>query len=86
MVFISRYISPLGGITLASDGETLTGLWFDGRNTLGTPCRMRIARRNARYSGWQSAGWTHISPDSSRTSRRRSPCGDRRSGWRYGSS
>ena len=23
--------SPLGGITLASDGEALTGLWFDGQ-------------------------------------------------------
>ena len=35
MVFISRYISPLGGITLASDGETLTGLWFDGQKYFG---------------------------------------------------
>lgn len=26
-----HYISPLGGITMASDGETLTGLWFDGQ-------------------------------------------------------
>jgi methylated-DNA-[protein]-cysteine S-methyltransferase len=25
------YPSPLGGITLASDGESLTGLWFDGQ-------------------------------------------------------
>lgn len=25
------YDSPLGGITLASDGENLTGLWFDGQ-------------------------------------------------------
>lgn len=24
-----HYISPLGGITLASDGEALTGLWFN---------------------------------------------------------
>ena len=23
--------SPLGSITLASDGEALTGLWFDGQ-------------------------------------------------------
>lgn len=28
---IFHYISPLGGITLASDGEVLTGLWFDGQ-------------------------------------------------------
>ena len=26
----SHYDSPLGGITLASDGAALTGLWFDG--------------------------------------------------------
>ncbi len=29
--YVSRYTSPLGGITLASDGEYLTGLWFDGQ-------------------------------------------------------
>ena len=28
---IRHYISPLGGITLASDGEALTGLWFEGQ-------------------------------------------------------
>ena len=26
-----RYVSPLGGITLAGDGDALTGLWFDGQ-------------------------------------------------------
>ena len=26
-----HYDSPLGGITLAGDGEALTGLWFDGQ-------------------------------------------------------
>jgi len=29
--YISSYSSPLGGITLASDGSALTGLWFDGQ-------------------------------------------------------
>lgn len=29
MDHVYNYISPLGGITLASDGEALTGLWFD---------------------------------------------------------
>ena len=37
--YIHRYSSPLGGITLASDGTGLTGLWFDGQkyfaDTLG---------------------------------------------------
>ena len=31
MEYTHHYISPLGGITLASDGEALTGLWFDGQ-------------------------------------------------------
>ena len=29
MEYITTYDSPLGNITLASDGEYLTGLWFD---------------------------------------------------------
>lgn len=29
MEYIHHYNSPLGGITMASDGESLTGLWFD---------------------------------------------------------
>lgn len=31
MEYIYHYDSPLGGITLASDGDALTGLWFDGQ-------------------------------------------------------
>lgn len=31
MDFVCRYRSPLGGMTMASDGETLVGLWFDGQ-------------------------------------------------------
>lgn len=31
MDYISLYSSPLGSITLASDGNSLTGLWFDGQ-------------------------------------------------------
>ena len=29
--YIWHYDSPLGGITLGSDGEALTGLWFNGQ-------------------------------------------------------
>lgn len=32
MNFTYRYTSPLGGITLAGNGGSLTGLWFDGQN------------------------------------------------------
>lgn len=35
MEYTHHYASPLGGITLASDGETLTGLWFDGQKYFG---------------------------------------------------
>lgn len=31
MDYICHYASPLGPITLASDGQGLTGLWFDGQ-------------------------------------------------------
>lgn len=31
MFYISKYNSPLGGITLAANGKELTGLWFDGQ-------------------------------------------------------
>ena len=31
MQYITHYQSPLGGITISSDGTSLTGLWFDGQ-------------------------------------------------------
>ncbi len=31
MDYTHHYYSPLGGITLASDGEAIVGLWFDGQ-------------------------------------------------------
>lgn len=31
MDYIHHYDSPLGGITIASDGNALIGLWFDGQ-------------------------------------------------------
>ena len=31
MEYVHHYQSPLGGITMASNGEALTGLWFDGQ-------------------------------------------------------
>lgn len=35
MQYTSHYDSPLGGITLASDGGALSGLWFDGQRHFG---------------------------------------------------
>ena len=31
MISVCRYDSQLGEITLAGEGEALTGLWFDGQ-------------------------------------------------------
>ena len=36
MRYTFNYDSPLGGITLASDGEALSGLWFDGQKYFGS--------------------------------------------------
>ena len=36
MEYIHHYTSPLGGITIASDGTVLTGLWFDGQKYFGS--------------------------------------------------
>ncbi len=35
MIYISKYSSPVGGITLASSEDSLTGLWFDGEKYFG---------------------------------------------------
>ena len=36
MEYVYHYASSLGGITLASDGNALTGLWFDGQKYFGS--------------------------------------------------
>lgn len=35
MTYIYQYHSPLGGITISSNGSELTGLWFDGQKYFG---------------------------------------------------
>ena len=35
MTYICKYNSPLGGITIASSGEAITGLWFEGQKYFG---------------------------------------------------
>lgn len=50
MDYVFHYESPLGGITLGSDGNALTGLWFDGQKYFGDPfeknCRRGIIYRS----------------------------------------
>lgn len=35
MTYIYHYHSPLGGITVSSNGREITGLWFDGQKYFG---------------------------------------------------
>ncbi len=45
MDYTHRYVSPMGGITLASDGEALTGLWFDGQKHFGSTLTEALAEK-----------------------------------------
>lgn len=45
MEYIYHYESPLGGITLASDGERLNGLWFDGQKYFGATLEREYEER-----------------------------------------
>lgn len=49
MQYTGTYMSPLGGITLASDGNSLTGLWFDGQKYFGST--LEKERRNVNDTG-----------------------------------
>ena len=46
MDYTRHYDSPLGGITLAGGGETLTGLWFDGQKHFAETLSAEHAARN----------------------------------------
>lgn len=41
MQYIHHYDSPLGGITIASGGKALIGLWFDGQKYFGAALKNR---------------------------------------------
>jgi len=54
--YTARYDSPLGGITLGSDGEVLLGLWFDQQKYFpaslpepGTPEELPVFAQTARW-------------------------------------
>lgn len=42
----SRYNSPIGNITLASDGKNLTGLWFEGQKYFGYTVSVKMTENN----------------------------------------
>ena len=45
MRYTFHYDSPLGGITLASDGGALSGLWFDGQKYFGAGLQKEAEER-----------------------------------------
>lgn len=46
MTYINHYHSPLGGITVSSNGSEITGLWFDGQKYFGDTLPEDYEERN----------------------------------------
>ena len=46
MDYTAHYRSPLGPITLAGDGEALTGLWFDGQKYFAATLSREYEEKN----------------------------------------
>lgn len=46
MVYICKYESPIGGLTAASNGIALTGLWFDGQKYFGSTLTEQYEERD----------------------------------------
>ena len=47
-LYIKKIPSPLGVITAASDGENLTGLWFEGQKHFGSTLKGAFDEKNKR--------------------------------------
>ena len=67
MDYTYHYDSPLGGITLSSDGEALTGLWFDGQkyfaDTLDTEHSEKPLPVFDEAAKWLDLYFTGVEPD-----------------------
>ena len=67
MDWICHYDSPLGGITLASDGDSLTGLWFDGQRHFAETLSAAHAERDLPVFGeacrWLDLYFSGMIPD-----------------------
>ncbi|MBQ8237348.1 MAG: methylated-DNA--[Oscillospiraceae bacterium] len=46
MDYITRYPSPVGMLTITSDGEAITGLWMDGSGEIRDDLPVLVAARN----------------------------------------
>lgn len=67
MDFIHHYHSPLGEITIASDGDALTGLWFAGQKYFGSTLSAEYEEKNLtvfdRAETWLDIYFSGRAPD-----------------------
>lgn len=67
MQYTTHYTSPLGAITLASDGNAIIGLWFDGqrhdRSLLDCECQERDLPIFAEAVEWLDCYFAGKEPD-----------------------
>jgi methylated-DNA-[protein]-cysteine S-methyltransferase len=67
MDYVQHFASPLGGITLASDGQALTGLWFDGQAHFGATLTGAAQTRDlpvfAEAARWLALYFSGAQPD-----------------------
>lgn len=67
MTYIYHYDSPLGRITMASDGAALIGLWFDGQkyfaSTLPKECKEKPLEIFEETTQWLDIYFNGSSPD-----------------------
>lgn len=59
MDYIYHYNSPLGSITLSSDGKSLCGLWFDGQKYFASTLENKYQEKNLQIFR-QTAEWLDI--------------------------
>lgn len=71
MLYTCFYKSPLGGITMASDGTALTGLWFDGQKYFAEGLTETAAAKTLPVLMKPCAGWIFTLAAAGRILRRR---------------
>ena len=67
MQYVTHYNSPIGAITIASNGTALTGLWFDGQkyfaSTLGADYKEENLPVFAEAKRWLDMYFSGMEPD-----------------------
>ena len=48
MIYTSKYLSPLGDITITCDNEAIVGLWFDGQKHFASTLAREIVKNDSK--------------------------------------